>query len=83
MTVHVTIAMDEAVKAKLDALAHGRGVPVDEIVASAVADRAAQEAAFLAAVDEGLKSLDAGEGVPHDDVVAEVMRQRALRNRAA
>ena len=52
-------------------------------VASAVADRAAQEAAFLAAVDEGLKSLDAGEGVPHDDVVAEVMRQRALRNRAA
>ena len=32
MTVHVTIALDEAVKAKLDALADARQAPIDDIV---------------------------------------------------
>ena len=81
MTVHVTIAMDEAVKAKLDALADGRGVAVDEIVASAVTDMAAEEDAFLAAVDAGLKSLDDAASISHDAVVAEAMHRRTQRNR--
>lgn len=83
MTVHVTIEMDEAVKAKLDALAGSRQAPIDEIVAQAVSEMAAEDAAFLAAVDAGLASLDAGEGIPHEEVVAEAMRRRAERNRAA
>jgi predicted transcriptional regulator len=83
MTVHVTIEMDEAVKAKLDALAEGRGVPVSEVIAYAVEDMTAVEDAFLMAVDEGLRSLDAGEGIPHEQVVAEAMRRRAERNGAA
>ena len=36
MTVHVTIALDEAVKARLDALADARQAPIDDIVAMAV-----------------------------------------------
>lgn len=79
MTVHVTIAMDEAVKARLDALAEGRGVPVDEIVAFAVDDMAAQEDAFLTAVDAGLRSIEAGRVHDHSDVVAAVQAQRAAR----
>jgi predicted transcriptional regulator len=83
MTVHVTIEMDEAVKAKLDALATGRGVPVDEVIAYAVTDMAEEEAAFLAAVDEGLTSLADHGGIPHEEVVAEAMRRRAERNRTS
>lgn len=81
MTVHVTIALDEAVKAKLDALADSRRVPVDEIVATAVSEMAAEDAAFLAAIDKGLASLDAGEGIPHEVVVAELRGRQAERAR--
>ena len=45
MTVHVTIALDEAVKAKLDALADARQAPIDDIVAMAVLDMAVEEEA--------------------------------------
>ena len=90
MTVQVTIALDEAVKAKLDALADARQAPIDDIVTMAVLDMAVEEegfaftsaeeeAAFQAAVDEGLRSLDAGEGVPHEVVVAELRARQAAR----
>ncbi|GAW41448.1 hypothetical protein SH203_01854 [Brevundimonas sp. SH203] len=95
MTVHVTIALDEAVKAKLDALADARQAPIDDIVAMAVLDMAVldmavedeavpflsaeEEAAFHAAVDEGLRSLDAGGGIPHEVVVAELRARQAAR----
>lgn len=81
MTVHVTIALDEAMKAKLDALADSRRVPVDEIVAAAVSEMAAEDAALLAAVDKALASLNAGEGIPHEVVVAELRAQQARRAR--
>lgn len=90
MTVHVTIALDEAVKAKLDALADARQAPIDDIVAMAVLGMAVEdeavpfmsaeeEAAFHAAVDEGLRSLDAGGGIPHEVVVAELRARQAAR----
>ncbi|WP_312082260.1 hypothetical protein [Brevundimonas sp.] len=93
MTVHVTIALDEAVKAKLDALADARQAPIDEIVAMAVLDMAVEEeaapfvsaddeAAFEAAVDEGLRSLDAGEDIPHEVVVAELRARQAARTQS-
>ena len=90
MTVHVTIALDEAVKAKLDALADARQAPIDDIVAMAVLDMAVEdeavpfmsaeeEAAFEAAIDEALRSLDAGKGIPHELVVAELRARQAAR----
>lgn len=92
MTVHVTIALDEAVKAKLDALADARQAPIDDIVAMALWDMAAvdeafpqganqEDATFLAAVDEGLKSLEEGRVHSHEDVVAALAAQRAARGR--
>lgn len=83
MTVHVTIEMDEAVKAKLDAIAAYRGVGVDDLIVQKVVDLAAENDAFLAAVDRGLESLDSGQGVSHEEVVADVMRRRAARTGAA
>lgn len=92
MTVHVTIALDEAVKARLDALADARQAPIDDIVAMALWDMAVvdedfpqganqEDAAFLAAVDEGLKSLEEGRVHSHEDVVAALAAQRAARGR--
>ncbi len=90
MTVHVTIALDEAVKAKLDALADARQAPIDDIVAMAVLDMAVEEeaapfvsadeeAAFAAAVKQGLKSLAEGRVHSHEEVVAALAAQRAAR----
>lgn len=83
MAVTVTVSMDDAVKAKLDALAASRQVTLDVVVAEAVTGLSQDDAVFLAAVDEGLASLDAGRRIPHDEIVADVMRRRADRNRAA
>ena len=54
MTVHVTIALDEAVKAKLDALADVRQATIDDIVAMAVLDMAVEDEAvpFMSAEEE-------------------------------
>ncbi len=80
MTVHMTIEMDEVVKAKLDALAFSRRLSVDDVIACAVAEMAADNDAFLAAVDEGLASLDRGEGVPHEQVVARLRARQQARD---
>lgn len=90
MTVHVTIALDEAVKARLDALADARQAPIDDIVAMAVWEMAVEEeaapvlatdeeAAFEAAVDQGLKSLAEDRVHSHEDVVAALAAQRTSR----
>lgn len=81
MTVHVTIALDEAVKAKLDALADARRVPVDAIVTQAVSQMAADDAAFDAAVEAGLKSIAEGRVHSHEDVVAALRARQAERAR--
>lgn len=90
MTVQVTIALDEAIKAKLDALADARQAPIDDIVAMAVWDMVAEEevapfvspheeAAFEAAVERGLNALAEGRVHSHEDVVAALAAQRAAR----
>lgn len=92
MTVHVTIALDEVVKAKLDALADARQAPIDDIVAMAVLDMAVEEggapfvsadeeADFEAAVSQGMKSLAEGRVHSHEAVVAALAAQRAARRR--
>jgi predicted transcriptional regulator len=79
MTVHVSIAMDETVKAQLDALALTRDLSPDVVVAEAVSAMAADDARLVAAVDVGLASLNAGRGIAHDDVVTALAQARAMR----
>lgn len=81
MTVHVTIPVDEAAKADLDAWADERGVSVGSMVAEAVEAYVADQRAMLAAIDKARASLDAGEGIPHEVVVAEMLARRAERAR--
>ena len=83
MTVHVTIELEEAVKASLDAVALATGRDARDLLLEAARRIASDEAAFLTAVDAGLASLEAGERVPHDEVVTDTKRRRAERDRAA
>ena len=83
MTVHVTIEMDEAVKAKLDALADLSGRPSGDLLVEA-AERIARERDLLdAAIAEAEASLVAGEGIPHEDVVARLHARRVRWTAAA
>lgn len=82
MTVHVTIEMDEAVKADLDAWASDRGVPVDAMLAEAVTLYVAEERELQAAITEGLADIEAGRILSHEDVVAHFAARRAMRNAA-
>ena len=76
MTVHVTIEIDEAVKAKLDALADLCGRPSGDLLVEA-AERIARERDLLdAAIAEAEASLAAGEGIPHEDVMARLHARR-------
>ena len=83
MTVHVTIELDEALKAKLDAVAEARRRTSSDIVAEAVRELVDEDDAFRAAVEQGLASARAGRLIPHEDVVAHVRARRALRARSA
>jgi predicted transcriptional regulator len=83
MTVQFSITMDEAVKARLDALADARRVPLDAVVAEAVTALANQDDCFLTAVDQGLASLAAGRVSSHEDVVSRLRQRQAGRARQA
>ena len=76
MTVHVTIEMDETVKADLDEWARNRGVPVGTVLAEAVSLYVADQREMQAAIEEGLASLERGEGVPHEEVVSWLRQRR-------
>ena len=78
MTVHVTIALDEAVKAKLDAVALAQGRRPADLLIDAAQRIVQEEAALEAAIAEGEASLAAGRGIPHEEVV-EALHARRVR----
>ena len=77
MTVHVTIEMDEAVKAKLDAVSMSRGLPSGDLLLAAAERIAREHDALEAAIADAEASLAAGQGVPHEEVVARLRARRA------
>ncbi|MFC5346076.1 CopG family ribbon-helix-helix protein [Brevundimonas staleyi] len=83
MTVHVTIEMDEAVKAKLDALSTSRGRPSGDLLVEAAEQIAREQDALDAAIAEAEASLAAGKGIPHEEVVARLRARRARWTAAA
>lgn len=83
MTVHVTIEMDEAVKARLDALSMSRGRPSGDLLVEAAEQIAREQDALDAAIAEAEASLAAGRGIPHEEVVARLRARRARWTAAA
>ncbi|MFN3837417.1 MAG: CopG family ribbon-helix-helix protein [Brevundimonas sp.] len=72
----MTIALDEAVKAKLDAVALAEGRQPGDLLVEAAERIADEEAALQAAIAEGEASLAAGKGIPHEEVVARLLARR-------
>lgn len=83
MTVHVTIEMDEAVKAKLDAVSTSRGLPSGDLLVEAAERIAREHDALETAIAEAEASLAAGKGSSHDDVVARLHARRVRWTSAA
>ncbi len=77
MTVHVTIAVDEAVKADLDEWALARGMPVGDMLAEVLADYVQEHRDLVEGVARGRAALAAGDVLDHEDAVAEFAKIRA------
>lgn len=77
MTVHVTIPVDEAVKADLDAWASASGVPIDAMLAEAVSLYVAEQREMQSAIAVAEASIAAGEGRSHEDVAERLRARRA------
>ena len=78
MTAHVTIVLDEAQKARLDAIAEYRQEPIEAVVSDAVRELIEYDKWFRAEVAKGLASIDAGLAVPHEEVLERARRRRLL-----
>ncbi|MDP3377050.1 MAG: hypothetical protein Q8S53_01700 [Brevundimonas sp.] len=76
MTVHVTVPVDETVKADLDAWAESRGVSVGTVLSQVVEAFVAERREIEAAVAEARADIAAGRVPSHEDVVARLQARR-------
>lgn len=79
MTVHVSIPLDEALKAKLDDLAASYDASPEELAAQAIVRMIEDDVAFNAAMDEAEADVTAGRTFSNDEVFAEVRAIIAAR----
>lgn len=83
MTVHVSIPIDEADKADLEAWARARGVSVDAMLAKAVDAFVAEQREIADAIARGREAAARNDLIDHADVVAEFETRRADWRRRA
>ncbi|MDB5430426.1 MAG: hypothetical protein JWP35_1542 [Caulobacter sp.] len=72
MNAPLAITLDDEHRAQLEALAAERSMSAADLAAKAVADFVEEDAAWVAAVKEGLASLDRGEGRSLEEVDADM-----------
>ncbi|MBL0948732.1 hypothetical protein [Brevundimonas sp.] len=77
MTVHVTVPVDEAVKADLDAWAESRGVSVGTVLSQIVEAFVTERREIEAAVAEARADIAAGRVHSHEHVVARLKARRS------
>lgn len=79
MTVHVSIPLDEALKARLDELAASYDASPEALAAQAIERMIEDEAAFNAAMDQAEADVTAGRTYANDEVFAEIEAVIAAR----
>lgn len=79
MTVHVSIPLDEALKAKLDDMAAAHDASPEMLAAQAIERMIEDETAFNAAMEEAEADVAAGRTYSNDEVFAEVRAIIAAR----
>ncbi len=77
MTVHVTVPLDEAAKADLDAWADARGVSVGAVLSQVVEAFVTERREIEAAVAEAREDIAVGHVHTHDEVVADLKARRS------
>ena len=76
MTAHVTIPINDAAKADLDAWAEARGVAVADILSDAVETYIVETRSLSNTAARGRAAVASGDVHDHDDVVAEFANRR-------
>ncbi|MGE5500472.1 MAG: CopG family ribbon-helix-helix protein [Ignavibacteriales bacterium] len=76
MTVNFTIELSESQKIRLEELAEYHGVSVTKLVIESAERILEEDAAFVAAVQEGIAAADRGDLIDHEDVVREAAERR-------
>jgi predicted transcriptional regulator len=79
MTVHVSIPLDETLKARLDEMAAACEASPEALAAQAIERMIEDDAAFNAAMDEAEADVAAGRTYANDEVFAEVRAIIAAR----
>jgi len=79
MTVHISVPLDEAQKAQLEAIAEASQESVGDLAARAVAEFLEEDAAFRAAVEIGLAAARAGEVDDFETYRQDLERRMAAR----
>ncbi len=72
MTVHITVPLDDEQNAQLEALAHQQSRTPADLVASVIRDLLAKDAAWIAALEEGLDDVRAGRVYDYDEVKSDL-----------
>jgi predicted transcriptional regulator len=79
MTVHVSIPLDDALKAKLDDMAAAYDAAPEALAAQAIERMIEDEAAFNTAMDEAEADIAADRTFSNEEVFAEVRTVIAAR----
>jgi len=83
MTAHVTIAIEDEDKARLQSIADFRNQSIEAMVSDAVRELIEYDAWFRTAVEKGLQDVRDGRTIPHEDVVARALARRLARQDAS
>lgn len=76
----VTVRLDQETKAKLESLSRATRRSKSFLAAEAIGRYIADEAAFIAAVEEGIAAADRGELLDHEEVLGELADRRTRRS---
>ncbi|MEO5336195.1 MAG: hypothetical protein H7841_04765 [Magnetospirillum sp. WYHS-4] len=75
----VTVRLGQETKSRLESLSKATRRSKSFLAAEAIERYVADEAAFIAAVEEGIAAAERGELVSHEDILADLDRHRAQR----
>ncbi len=77
MVAHISVSLDDEQKSRFDVIASARQEPLETVVAEALVEYLDYDAAFRAAVEQGLADARAGHVYDFDEVVGEIREHMA------
>ena len=75
--VHISVSLDDEQKSRFEVIASARQEPLETVVAEALVEYLDYDAAFRAAVEQGLAEARAGDVYDFDEVVGDIRERIA------